>query len=636
MEGHVRHAPHVDADRGQGRARAGAAAESLLGRRPPGDAARPVDAAAAARRALVHDGVRLHRPPARHSSVGRRAAVAARSSRGRSRISIARSWRSLRDLGLRREDLADAGRDPVADPVRRGHHPPRRTTPCGGTVLADPVGRSSEVLPARALRFVGKCSPAHFFWGGFDLAVTRFSGRRAPPREGPAFMREAYSHEVISHGFWPGSDAGSGAGVLRVRSARAAGFCEAAGTAGAAFYHRRAGEFILPYEAVRTSGIPRRRFVRSSRAPTSRPPTSPDGIARRSRRKERLPQERPGEGARERGNAMAQPNTSSGIKNVVLVHGGFVDGSGWEGVYRILRKDGPRRRHRPEPDDIAGRRRRVHPTRHRRAEWPGHPRRGTPTEAWSSPKRERSKGRGARLHRRLCPGQRRVRFLSHQGSPAGRARAADPAAAGRLPLDRAKFPASFAGDVDAETAAFMADSQAPWGVEALGGAVTEPAWKTKPSSYLVATSDRMIPPPAQRAMSKRAGRRSSKSKAATPSTCRSRRRWHRSSKRPPKARGSAASRASSGNAVNPNLTGKVALVAGGTGALGRAVSLAFLREGASVIVTYRRADEFGALKAATGAEGVRLDGHESTSRAKARCARSSTPSRPVTGVWTFS
>ena len=58
---------------------------------------------------------------------------------------------------------------------------------------------------SRDASFVGKCSPVHFFWGSFDLAVTRFSGRPAPPREGPAFMREAYSHEVISHGFWPGS-----------------------------------------------------------------------------------------------------------------------------------------------------------------------------------------------------------------------------------------------------------------------------------------------------------------------------------------------------------------------------------------------------------------------------------------------
>jgi pimeloyl-ACP methyl ester carboxylesterase len=72
-------------------------------------------------------------------------------------------------------------------------------------------------------------------------------------------------------------------------------------------------------------------------------------------------------------------------------------------------------------------------------------------------------------------------------------------------LDRAKFPASFAGDVDAEKAAFMADSQVPWGVAALSGSISEPAWKTKPSWYLVATDDKMIPPDAQRAMSKRAG-----------------------------------------------------------------------------------------------------------------------------------
>jgi pimeloyl-ACP methyl ester carboxylesterase len=76
---------------------------------------------------------------------------------------------------------------------------------------------------------------------------------------------------------------------------------------------------------------------------------------------------------------------------------------------------------------------------------------------------------------------------------------------GFLFLDREKFRASFAADVSADTAAFMADSQVPWGVEALDGAVSEPAWRTKPSWYLVSTEDRMIPPDAQRAMSKRAG-----------------------------------------------------------------------------------------------------------------------------------
>jgi pimeloyl-ACP methyl ester carboxylesterase len=76
---------------------------------------------------------------------------------------------------------------------------------------------------------------------------------------------------------------------------------------------------------------------------------------------------------------------------------------------------------------------------------------------------------------------------------------------GYLFLDRAKFAASFAADLSGDAAAFMADSQVPWGVEALGGTVGEPAWRTKPSWYLVSTEDRMIPPDAQRAMSKRAG-----------------------------------------------------------------------------------------------------------------------------------
>jgi pimeloyl-ACP methyl ester carboxylesterase len=76
---------------------------------------------------------------------------------------------------------------------------------------------------------------------------------------------------------------------------------------------------------------------------------------------------------------------------------------------------------------------------------------------------------------------------------------------GYLFLDKAKFAASFAADVDDERAAFMADSQVPWGLDALNGTISEPAWKTKPSWYLVATDDKMIPPPAQHFMSKRAG-----------------------------------------------------------------------------------------------------------------------------------
>ena len=76
---------------------------------------------------------------------------------------------------------------------------------------------------------------------------------------------------------------------------------------------------------------------------------------------------------------------------------------------------------------------------------------------------------------------------------------------GYLFLDKAKFPASFAGDVDPERAAFMADSQVPWGVDALAGAISQPAWKNKPSWYMVTSEDKMIPPPAQQFMSNRAG-----------------------------------------------------------------------------------------------------------------------------------
>ena len=115
--------------------------------------------------------------------------------------------------------------------------------------------------------FVGKCSPAHFFWGGFDLAVTRFSGRPAPLREGPAFMREAYSHEVISHGFWPGSGVVLEPAFYAYAVPEPVGFKDVRAQPDAAFYHRELGEFILPYEAVRTSDSPEaaiRTFVEST------------------------------------------------------------------------------------------------------------------------------------------------------------------------------------------------------------------------------------------------------------------------------------------------------------------------------------------------------------------------------------
>jgi hypothetical protein len=124
-----------------------------------------------------------------------------------------------------------------------------------------------RVLAETRCSFIGKCSPIHFFWGAFDLAVTRFSGRLAPPREGPAFMRDSYSHEVISHGFWPGSAPVLEPAFYGYAVPEPAGLKEAAVEPSAAYYHRDLGEFILPYEAVRTAAAPDReltRFVEST------------------------------------------------------------------------------------------------------------------------------------------------------------------------------------------------------------------------------------------------------------------------------------------------------------------------------------------------------------------------------------
>ena len=113
-----------------------------------------------------------------------------------------------------------------------------------------------RVMAACRSNFVGKCSPVHFFWGAFDLAVTRFSGRPAPPREGPAFMREAYSHEVISHGFWPGSGPVLEPAFYAYAVPEPSGFKPAAVQPADAYYHQELGEFILPYEAVRRAASP--------------------------------------------------------------------------------------------------------------------------------------------------------------------------------------------------------------------------------------------------------------------------------------------------------------------------------------------------------------------------------------------
>jgi uncharacterized protein DUF5996 len=114
----------------------------------------------------------------------------------------------------------------------------------------------SRVFTSSRCRFLGKASPVNFFWGAFDLALTRFSGRVAPPREGPAFMREAYSHEVISHGFWPGSGPVLEPAFYAYAVPEPTGFKDALVQPDAANYNTDLGEFILPYEAVRQAASP--------------------------------------------------------------------------------------------------------------------------------------------------------------------------------------------------------------------------------------------------------------------------------------------------------------------------------------------------------------------------------------------
>ena len=131
------------------------------------------------------------------------------------------------------------------------------------------VAQCERVFSAARAQFIGKASPVHFFWGSFDLAVTRFSGRPAPPREGPAFMCDAYSHEVISHGFWPGSGRGTlfGDGPVNEPAFYAyavpapPGFEHIHVEPAGAFYHRELGEFILPYRVMRGADDPDRALL---------------------------------------------------------------------------------------------------------------------------------------------------------------------------------------------------------------------------------------------------------------------------------------------------------------------------------------------------------------------------------------
>jgi pimeloyl-ACP methyl ester carboxylesterase len=198
--------------------------------------------------------------------------------------------------------------------------------------------------------------------------------------------------------------------------------------------------------------------------------------------------------------------TAGDIRNIVLVHGGFVDGSGWQGVYRSLRQQGYNVAITQHPttslaDDVRAVRS-VLAAQDGPAVLVGHSYGGAViSEAGTDPKVAALVYIAA-----FAPDAgESVATLIANPAPGAPVPPILPPRDGYLLLDREKFPAAFAADVDPELAAFMADAQLPWGLAALQGIVTQPAWKTKPTWYLVTKDDRMIPPPAQRAMAERAG-----------------------------------------------------------------------------------------------------------------------------------
>jgi pimeloyl-ACP methyl ester carboxylesterase len=191
---------------------------------------------------------------------------------------------------------------------------------------------------------------------------------------------------------------------------------------------------------------------------------------------------------------------------IVLVHGGFVDGSGWGGVYNILRKDGHDVAIVQNPttslaDDVAFTKR-VIAAQPGKTLLVGHSYGGVViTEAGTHPNVA-----GLVYVAAFAPDKgESVDSLIKNPPPGAPVPPILPPRDGFLLLDQNKFAESFAADVDAAKAGFMAASQVPWGVDALAGEVTLPAWKSKPSWYLVASDDKMIPPPAQRQMAQRAG-----------------------------------------------------------------------------------------------------------------------------------
>jgi len=194
------------------------------------------------------------------------------------------------------------------------------------------------------------------------------------------------------------------------------------------------------------------------------------------------------------------------MASIVLVHGGFVDGSGWEGVYNILRKEGHDVGVVQNPTislagDVAATRQ-VIAAQKGSVILVGHSYGGAViTQAGNDPKVSVLVYITA-----FAPDKgESVQSLIKDPPPGAPVPPILPPQDGFLFLDREKFPASFAGDVPKEKAEFLAASQVPWGLEALSGTITEPAWKSKPSWYLLVTDDRMIPIAAQRMMAKRAG-----------------------------------------------------------------------------------------------------------------------------------
>jgi len=203
---------------------------------------------------------------------------------------------------------------------------------------------------------------------------------------------------------------------------------------------------------------------------------------------------------------MSQTSQPGNVRNVVLVHGGWVDGSGWEGVYKALKKSGyavtiVQEATTSLADDVATTKRAI-ASQNGPVILVGHSYGGTViTEAGNDPKVV-----GLVYVAAFAPDKgESVSTLIKDPVPGAPVPPILPPVDGYLLLDKAKFPASFAGDVSLEKASFMADSQVPWGVNALSGTISEPAWRTKPSWYLLTTDDKMIPPAAQRLMAKRAG-----------------------------------------------------------------------------------------------------------------------------------